>query len=163
LVQSPKRADNPALANINLPCVPRNTASFTKTKTIKMPHIILKKTFKIKPAGFQVAAEKSFSLHGAAVTPQVVNALNQSLNSFKTVGAARPIQFVSDQKNGHYTATMNHDFQKYNEEDAIVAILDCMEILGWTFRFQYDSQSSSNKVSGASFTARELFIFSKTM
>lgn len=128
-----------------------------------MPHVILKKTFKIKPAGFQVAAEKSFTFHGAAVTPLMIQAVNQALaNNVLTVQQARPIQFVFDRTHRHYRAVMNHDFQKYNEEDAIVAILDVMEILGWTFRFQYDSESSSNKVSGASITARELFMFSKT-
>jgi hypothetical protein len=38
-------------------------------------------------------------------------------------------------KNLHYTAAMNHDFQKNNEEDALVALLDTMEVLGWKFAF----------------------------
>jgi hypothetical protein len=125
-----------------------------------MPNIILKKTFKIKPGGFQVATEKSFSLHGSAVDPSLVNALNQKLATLKLSSQARPIAFRPD-RSGHYGCQMNHDFQKYHEEDAVCAILDVMEILGWTFRFQYDSESSSNKVSGSSVTSRELFIFSK--
>ena len=126
-----------------------------------MPHIILKKTFKVKPSGFQVAAEKSMSLHGSAVNASVVNAINQKLASLRLVGGAKPLVFHPD-KNGHYTAKLNHDFQKHHEEDAICAILDVMEIMGWTFRFQYDSESSSAKVSGSSVTSRELFIFSKS-
>ena len=126
-----------------------------------MPHIILKKTFKVKPSGFQVAAEKSMSLHGSAVNSSVVNAINQKLASLRLVGGARPLVFQPD-KYGHYSAQMNHDFQKHHEEDAICAVLDVMEILGWTFRFQYDSESSSAKVSGSSVTSRELFIFSKS-
>lgn len=117
-----------------------------------MPNIIFKKTFKVKPSGFQVANEMSF--HGNAVTSQMISAVNQKLASIRHVGTARPLVFKMDQ-NGHYTAAMNHDYQKYHEEDAICSILDVMEILGWTFRFQYDSE-----VSGSSFTSRELFIFS---
>lgn len=44
----------------------------------------------------------------------------------------------------------------------VVAILDVMEVLGWSFRFQYDSESHSAKVNGSSFTSRELFIFHKS-
>ncbi len=125
-----------------------------------MPHIILKKTFKIKPSGFQVATEKSFSLHGSAVDSSVITALNQKLASLRLVSSAKRLQFQADRQ-GHYSCQLNHDFQKYHEEDAICAILDVMEILGWEFRFQYDSESQSVKVSGSSVTTRELFIFSK--
>jgi hypothetical protein len=126
-----------------------------------MPNIILKKTFKIMPGGFKVATEKSFSLHGSADS-SIVNAINQKLATLKlTNSQARPIAFKMDNF-GHYSCEMNHDFQKYYEEDAICCIMDVMEILGWTFRFQYDSESSSVKMSGSSITSRELFIFSKT-
>jgi hypothetical protein len=124
-----------------------------------MPNIIFKKTFKVKPSGFQVAHEKSMSFHGNAVSPQMISAINQKCASIRHVGTARPLVFNMDQ-HGHYSAVMNHDYQKYHEEDAICSILDVMEILGWTFRFQYDSESSSARVSGSSFTSRELFIFS---
>jgi hypothetical protein len=125
-----------------------------------MPNIILKKTFKVKPSGFQIANEKSFSFHGTAVTPQIISAINQKLASIKHVASARPLAFQMDQ-NGHYSAVLNHDYQKYHEEDAIVSVLDVMEILGWTFQFQYDSESHPNKASGSSFTAREIFLFHK--
>ena len=127
-----------------------------------MPNIILKKTFKIKPSGFQVATEKSFSLHGSAVSAPIVNAINQKLASLRLAAGANRLQFTPDSY-GHYGCQMNHNFQKYYEEDAVCAILDVMEILGWKFRFQYDSESSSNKVSGSSITTRELFIFSKEL
>jgi hypothetical protein len=57
---------------------------------------------------------------------------------------------------------MNHDHQKYHEEDITVAIMDIMEILGYSFKFQYDSEMSSAKVNGSSFTAREMFVFHKS-
>ena len=123
-----------------------------------MPSIILKKTFKIKPAGFQVAHEKSFSFHGGAVDENLVATVNQALASLRYTNGANRVAFGAD-KAGHYFASMNHNCQKYHEEDVICCILDTMEILGWNFRFQYDSESSSQKVSGASFTSRELFIF----
>jgi hypothetical protein len=128
-----------------------------------MPSIILKKTFKVKPSGFQVAAEKSFSFHGSAVTPALIQAVNQKIAAIQYAGNANRAFFKPDNKTGHYSCAMNHDCQKYNEEDVVVAILDVMEILGWEFRFQYDSESQSNKVSGSSFTSRELFIFQKKM
>jgi len=118
--------------------------------------VIIKKTFKIKTSGFQ--AEKNFTLHGAAVTPELVNALNQGLGVVECVDTANRIQFKMSKKNlVHYTAAMNHDFQKNNEEDAMVALLDTMEVLGWNFRFQYDAELWS----GSSRTNRELFVFYK--
>jgi len=75
-----------------------------------MPTIILKKTFKIKPSGFKVAAEKSFSLHGTAVTQQVASALNQALAAVRYANGARLVQF-SVNGSGHFYAQMNHDTQ----------------------------------------------------
>ena len=81
---------------------------------------------------------------------------------------------------------MNHDFQKYvsdiqgpfsfivlidpltytyefvkHEEDAIVMIMDVLEIHGWKFVHQYDQELSSEKMNGSSYTKRELFLFQK--
>jgi len=125
-----------------------------------MPKIILKKTFKVKPGGFKVANEKSFSFHGA-ITPDMIGVVNQKLACLRLTGGANRIAFNVDQY-GHYFCPMNHAFQKYHEEDAIVCILDAMEILGWTFRFQYDTELSSSRTSGASMTSRELFLFHKS-
>ena len=63
---------------------------------------------------------------------------------------------------GHYEAIMNHNFQKYHEEDAVVVILDAMEEFGWEFRFQYDTESFSSRVGGSSVSRNEQFIFHKT-
>jgi hypothetical protein len=125
-----------------------------------MPNIIFKKNFKVKPSGFQIANEKSFSFHGTAVTPQIISAINHKLASIKHIAGTRPLDFKMNQYD-HYSAFMNHDYQKHHEEDAIVSVLDVMESLGWTFQFQYDSESLSQKVSGSSFTTRELFLFHK--
>ena len=124
-----------------------------------MPHIILKKTFKIKPSGFQVANEKSFSFHGL-IQQNEITAINQRLALLRVSGKATTLHFAMD-AHGHYFASMNHDTQKHYEEDIVVMILDIMETLGYTFRFQYDSQTTSVKLTGDSFTSRELFIFTK--
>lgn len=126
-----------------------------------MPHIILKKTFKIKPSGFQIKNEKSFSLHGAVPT-NVVSAINSQLGQIRFTGKATPVKFVMDSF-GHYSFQMNHDHQKYHEEDITVAILDVMETLGYAFKFQYDAELSSEKVGGSSYTKREMFLFHKVM
>jgi hypothetical protein len=91
----------------------------------------------------------------------LVNALNVGLGVVKCVGSARHAQFQMSNKNQHYTADMNHDFQKNNEEDAVVALLDTMQAQEWNFRFQYDAEVASSKGVGSSFTSRELFVFSK--
>lgn len=90
----------------------------------------------------------------------MIQRINRRLASIRNTGTAKTIQFRVD-KAGHYSAEMNHDYQKYHEEDAIVAIIDCMEELGWNFRFQWDSEMSSDKMSGSSYTKREMFIFHK--
>lgn len=125
-----------------------------------MPNILFKKTFKIKPSGFKVATEKSFSFHGTAVTPQLIQAVNAQVASIRCAGSAQMLVFVGDQQ-GHYAASMNHDFQKYHEEDAVVAVLDVMERFGYTFKFQYDSEAQSVKATGSSMTSKEIFIFHK--
>ena len=126
-----------------------------------MPYIILKKTFKTKPSGFQVANEKSFSLHGY-VPKEVVDGLNNRLKIIKFSGSKStiPVSFKLDGY-GHYSFPINHDQQKNHEEDIVVVILDCMETLGYNFKFQYDTEMSSEKFSGSSETSRELFIFHK--
>ena len=125
-----------------------------------MPHIILKKTFKIKPSGFQIKNEKSFSLHGS-VPNDVISAINDQLGRIRFIGKAHPVAFKMDQF-GHYSFQMNHDHQKYHEEDITVAIMDIMEILGYGFKFQYDAELSSTKMSGDSFTQREMYLFQKS-
>ena len=124
-----------------------------------MPTIILKKTFASKP-GFAVSYEKALSFHGAAVDGLVIQAVNQKLRTLRYDAKANKPVFQPD-KYHHYYAAMNHSCQKHNEEDIVVAILDVMEILGWTFRFQYDANVKSEKIGGSTETSKELFIFQK--
>lgn len=126
-----------------------------------MPTVILKKTFASKP-GFTISYEKSFSFHGAAVDDLLMQAVNQQLHTLHYVTAANKPVFQID-KNHHYYAAMNHGCQKHNEEDIVVAIIDVMEILGWTFRFQYDAGVKSDQmiIGGSTETSKELFIFQK--
>jgi hypothetical protein len=127
-----------------------------------MPNIILKKTFKIKPSGFQVATEKSFSFHGT-MTKKLIDEINHVFQSklHFTLNANKPL-FKMDYY-GHYSAVMNHECQKNHEEDLVVAILDIMERNGWMFKFQYDSETTSTAITGSSETKRESFIFQKVM
>ena len=126
-----------------------------------MPTIILKKTFKVKPSGFKVAHEKSLSFHGDAVTSALRYNINQRLAAIKYTQGARLYKFVMDDA-GHYFSKMNHQCQKNHEEDVICAIIDTMERYGWDFRFQYDTEISSNRWNGSSVTSRELFMFHKS-
>lgn len=115
----------------------------------------------MKTSGCQIKNEKGFSLHGS-VPASVVESVNSQLSLIKFTNKAHPVAFRMDTI-GHYSFQMNHDLQKYHEEDIIVAIMDIMEILGYTFKFQYDTEMNSAKVSGSSYTMRELFIFQKAM
>jgi hypothetical protein len=96
------------------------------------------------------------------VSRELIDAINRKLASFNLAKTANRLQFKLDSVGHYYYAEMNHDYQKYHEEDAIVTILDVMENLGWTFKFQYDSSSHSDKVGSSSMTDRELFIFTKS-
>ncbi len=124
-----------------------------------MPNILLKKTFKVKPAGFSVKAEKTFTFHGS-ISDDSINQINQRVGMIRLAGGAKRIHFEMDNF-GHFAATLNHDFQKYHEEDAIVAILDIMQEMGYDFKFQYDQEVYSEKMNGSSFTKREVFVFNK--
>jgi hypothetical protein len=126
-----------------------------------MPHIILKKTLKIKPSGYQVSNEKSYSFHGSSMVKAAIDPINAKLASLHYHAKFGTPQFQWDGATGHYWTPITHDCQKYHEEDIVVAILDVMEQMGWTFRLQYDAEASSMKVSGGSITSRELYIFSR--
>ena len=65
-------------------------------------------------------------------------------------------------KHARRTADMNHDFQKYHEEDAVAMIIDVLcDVFGYKFVHQYDQELSSEKMNGSSYTKRELFLFQK--
>ncbi len=115
-----------------------------------MPFIILKKTFKTKATGY----EKSFSLHGGWANASLASNLNQALARIKYTNRANKLQFTVNSA-GHFYAVMNHDCQKYHEEDAICVILDVMEVMGWTFQRQWDTSMTSS----GSATSREMFLF----
>jgi hypothetical protein len=70
------------------------------------------------------------------------------------------LTFKANSLNQYYV-DMNHSFQKYHEEDAIACVLDVMEEQGWTYKFQYDAESSSRTILGKIKTSHELFIFHK--
>ena len=123
-----------------------------------MPNILLKKTFKIKPSGFSIKAEKTFSFHGS-IAPALVSDINAKLGSIQLVRGAKPIQFAINGTTRHYAVDINHDFQKYHEEDALAAIMDVMEEWGYDFKFEYDQELHSEKMNGSSMTKREVFIF----
>jgi hypothetical protein len=129
-----------------------------------MPTIILKKTFKVKDELLTKTTERFFSLHGSAVTDDtsIVQAINQKLGSIRYVKGGNVMSFKLDAKN-HYVANLNHECQKHNEEDIVAAILDVMEIMGWTFKFQYDTQIRTAKTFqvNESDTTGEVFIFNK--
>ena len=126
-----------------------------------MPNILLKKTFKIKPSGFSVKAEKILTFHGS-ISNETINLINQRVGLLRLAASATKLTFRLDNF-GHFAAEMNHDFQKYHEEDAVVAILDIMQELGYDFKFQYDQEIHSEKVTGSSYTKREVYVFTKPL
>ena len=125
-----------------------------------MPHVILKKTFRIKPGAFMPKTEISYSFHGVSMEKAMIGFINAKLANLHYQGKSSAPQFKWDGNIGHFWTLISNDCQKYHEEDIIVAILDVMEELGWTFRFEYDAEAHSIKMGGGSFTSRELYIFS---
>ena len=131
-----------------------------------MPTFLLKKTFRIKDEFLTKTTERFFSLHGSAVTDDasIVQAINQKLRSIPYVKGSNVVAFKLDAKQ-HYVANLNHECQKHNEEDIVAAILDVMEIMGWSFKFQYDTQIMTAKTLQIhdSNTTSEIFIFQKPL
>jgi len=80
--------------------------------------------------------------------------------SIKYSGNAKLLTFAANRE-GHYYASMNHDFAKNHEEDAFVLILDVLEQNGWILKTQYDAFSKSEKGFTASETSKDVFIFAK--
>ena len=120
--------------------------------TSKLGYIILKKTFKFRDFS---ANEKAYTFHGP-MTYDMISFINEKLNKLKLVKGANLLQFNFD-KCGHFYGAMNHVSQKVHEEDFVVVLLEAMEILGWHFRFQYDSEFYS--MNAVKSTMKEMFIF----
>jgi PDZ domain len=116
--------------------------------------VIFKKTFKQKGMG---NVSQALSFHGQGVDKAMVDTVNRHLGAIRYCATANPLKFTKDDK-AHYVVEMNHDCQKYHEEDALAAVFDAMEVLGWGFRFQYASQYQT---SNSSHTFRDIFIFAK--
>ena len=99
-----------------------------------MPHLLLKRTFKQKDR----SNEKSLSFHGAAATPALMTLVNEAVAmNVKYAGHSKLLTFAMPRE-GHYYASMNHDFAKKHEEDAICILLDVLEENGWYLNSQYD-------------------------
>lgn len=116
----------------------------------------------MKP-GSRENIERFFSFHGS-IPAHTVKLINQGLKSNVHVSfGANMLQFQMDEHR-HYKASMNHECQKFHEEDFVAAIMDIMEQCGWTFRFQYDNSiRSSYDGTQGSMTDREMFVFQKDM
>ena len=106
-----------------------------------------------------MATEKSYSFHGP-MSSDMVTYVNNKLQGLNLTNGANRLQFDMDSF-GHFHGSMNHNSQKYHEEDFVVVILEAMEEIGYYFRFQYDAEAFSTKLTGDSYTAKELFIFHK--
>ena len=120
-----------------------------------MPHILLKRTFKEK----ERKNEKALSFHGPALNAALMGIVNERVaTGIKYSGSAKLLTFAMN-KEGHYYAPMNHDFQKSHEEDAIAIILDVMEEYGWTLKTEYSAYSRSDKGFSTSETQRDIFVF----
>lgn len=105
------------------------------------------------------ATEKKFSFHGASMTRQLAVLVQNAWNEIKLVKDTKPLQLRQNESATWY-ADMDHNFQKYHEEDAVAAVMDAMAMAGWKFRFQYDSELNSSKLAGSSsFSRREMFVF----
>ena len=123
-----------------------------------MPTIILKTTFKIIPAAFSNRTEKAFSFHGG-ISKAIINEVNRVLQRIRVGDSHTPI-FQMDAY-GHYFAKMSGPGHMNYEEDFVVAIFDVMEKMGYSFRFQYDTNIQSDRISIESHTNREMFVFQK--
>ena len=121
--------------------------------------IILKKTWAAKSNTF--ANEKTLTLHGRAVSEELVNEINEELADLVYTNGANEAQFAVWAPTGHYRIRLNHQCQEYHEEDIIASILGVMKYKGWTFRFQYDTEFHSSQAFSDKHTRREMFIFEK--
>jgi hypothetical protein len=66
-----------------------------------MPSIILKKEFKVTE--WSISSSKSFSLHGSAVSEDLVSVINQSLDAINYAVKSTKVVFKRD-SNMHYSA-----------------------------------------------------------
>lgn len=151
-------ADNPVQAAVVVNST-SSTVMMGSSIGRKFGYIILKKTFKYKPSGFQMSTEKTYSFHGP-MTSDMVTYVNEKLQKLRLSNGANMLQFKMNNV-GHFHGSMNHNAQKYHEEDFVCVMLEAMEELGYYFRFQYDAETFSTKMTGDSFTSKELFIFHK--
>jgi len=126
-------------------------------------YVILKKTWRKIRTAFRT--EKYFSFHGP-MSQDDVDTVNSMLRQLRLGDGASCLQFDLDDF-GHFTGKMNREAQEHHEEDFTVVILEVMQQLGWSFRFQYEADESlSQRFTGQTGDSRtppkELFIFHRT-
>jgi len=96
---------------------------------------------------------KSYGLYGKALSPEIVAPINLKLAELQLTNGANRVQFRLDQC--HYHAELNTKFQEHHEMEAVLAIKDMFEELGWLFTIHYPSQDASKLLGEES----ELFVF----
>lgn len=128
-----------------------------------MPTIILKKMLLGSRNGFATEGAKiSLSMHGASVTPQLVEAINVKLCSMTTPAKSKPKQFQMNDAGPYYQFEIDLYYHQYLEEEALAMVLDAMEEQGWDFRFQCQSALYGVKTGSTALTkSRELILFHK--
>lgn len=123
-------------------------------------HVILTKTYryKIKNA-FKESYTSTFSLEGKPVTFELIEAINQDLQTdISYTNGAKPLVF-KPAAGGRFDAEIDRMCHRYHEEHVMCCILETLEDFGLFFRIHFDStQVVHSSMPDSSFT-KEVFIF----
>eukprot|EP01128_Nolandella_sp_AFSM9_P012300 TRINITY_DN913_c0_g1_i1.p1 TRINITY_DN913_c0_g1~~TRINITY_DN913_c0_g1_i1.p1 ORF type:complete len:141 (-),score=31.04 TRINITY_DN913_c0_g1_i1:141-563(-) len=119
-------------------------------------HVFLKKEFKMKNGS--VANKKSLTLTAHHNIKNIVAAVNGEIAQYQLKG--KPVKGLQFNAFGsHYILEMNHDIQKFLEEDIILCCMDRLSTSGYRFLCQVDSSINSQRMTGASITQREVWTY----
>eukprot|EP01130_Rhizamoeba_saxonica_P000119 TRINITY_DN10136_c0_g1_i1.p1 TRINITY_DN10136_c0_g1~~TRINITY_DN10136_c0_g1_i1.p1 ORF type:complete len:125 (-),score=13.41 TRINITY_DN10136_c0_g1_i1:28-402(-) len=120
-----------------------------------MSHVFLKKEFKTTSG--KVSNKKFLTIVTRMDVGAIVNTINDHLGQMTVKN--KPMDRFFAMEGNNFSLCMNHDIQKFLEEDIILLVFDIFQDNGLGFVFQYDSQSMSQRAMSASITSKEIFIF----
>ena len=116
--------------------------------------------------GGEQTAEARLTFHGTSVTKQLIQHINDAMNTVRTVSSTHKNNignpnFVWDKTSCHYCAVLVGDLVQRHSDDFMVEILDVIEAMGWECQFEQSAPATKSPITGNEISS-DKWIFSKT-
>eukprot|EP01130_Rhizamoeba_saxonica_P007845 TRINITY_DN3172_c0_g1_i1.p1 TRINITY_DN3172_c0_g1~~TRINITY_DN3172_c0_g1_i1.p1 ORF type:complete len:115 (-),score=16.40 TRINITY_DN3172_c0_g1_i1:55-399(-) len=109
----------------------------------------------------KTSTTKALTFITAVDISAIIDTINEILPQYAYDGKTLGTYFLFDEETEKFSLHMDHDIQKYLEEDIIVLVFDIMYDHGYVHCFEFDQVINSMRALSASVTSKEVFVFTK--